>query len=113
MKRDLWFKLVSLLVSCQFMATTVVQAAPAVYAIKVAEDHGKVLQRYRGESEKTIIHIQDAHENLDAQMNVANIVRDIMQQDDSAVVGVEGAARELDMSSYRAFPFEDVKSAKG
>ncbi|MFH1384192.1 MAG: FHA domain-containing protein, partial [Candidatus Omnitrophota bacterium] len=73
-------KLGALTVAIVFSFTTVVSAAPVCYSLKIPEEEGRVTQRYKGEGEKTIIHIQDAHSNLEAQYNLAKIIQYLAAQ---------------------------------
>jgi len=65
-------RVVAIVTMCVFTWTTICFADPGrVYRVQVPERIGKVKQRYKGNSEKTIIHIQDAHTSFEAQNNIA------------------------------------------
>jgi hypothetical protein len=76
MKRFL--KTSSLLICSIFTVQTVVWSSPSVFSINVNEKHGVVSHRYKGEDERVIIHVQDAHANSLAQENMAKIICDLL-----------------------------------
>lgn len=112
MKHMRKMKGMAIAVLCMFMWTSTVCAAPSqVYSIQVSDEYGQIKQRYKGTSPKTIIHIQDAHSNLDAQKNIAHIINELVSRDQAAVVGVEGAVGEVDLDTFRSFPIEQARDA--
>ena len=60
------------------------------------------------ESDRWIIHIQDAHCNLEAQTNIAKIIRRLRKQGRMDIVLVEGAEGAIDPSVLKDYP--DKKS---
>ena len=79
--------------------------------MKVSEDHGKVKQRYKGTSSKTVIHIQDAHTSFEAQQNLAAIIKDLIANDTTPLIGVEGGVGEIDVDPFRSFPVKEARDA--
>ena len=73
-------KVMAIVVCFIFSFTTISWSAQAVYTITVPEKNGKVLQRYKGNEGKIIIHVQDAHSSFDAQKNLAAIICSLLPQ---------------------------------
>ena len=48
---------------------------PLVNEISVPENLGKIQQRFQGNKERIVIHIQDSHANYEAQKNYAGILQ--------------------------------------
>lgn len=108
----LLMRMAAFLLSVVFAFTSTVSAAPSCYEIRVPEEYGTVTQRYKGDANKPcVIHIQDAHSSLDAQMNIANILKFTSMQNYKSVVGVEGAAGSLVVAPFREFPIKSVRDA--
>src|SRR3989338_386211 len=62
-----------------------------------------------------VVHVQDAHENLEAQRNIAKIIESLAsnaQADSKAIapliVGLEGAEGAFNFSPYRSFPDKEI-----
>ncbi|MBN1493491.1 MAG: hypothetical protein JW938_05030 [Candidatus Omnitrophica bacterium] len=92
-----------------FSATTVLaQTGKGVYSIIVPDKLGKVKERYVGQTESVVVHIQDAHASVEAQQNIAHIIEFMIRKDDLNVVGTEGATGPVNMDYYRGLPFKDV-----
>ncbi len=51
-----------------------------------------------------IIHIQDAHDQYDAQKNIARLIESLQAGAGIALVGVEGATGGFNLAPYRNFP---------
>jgi hypothetical protein len=128
------FKITAAFLAIIFTWTTISLSAPPVYTIKVSENAGRVSQRYKGRTTRTIIHIQDAHSNMSAQKNIAHIINELIphikptlpghaapevfragrekKNEDSLnipFVGIEGAMGSYDLKTLRDFPLADVK----
>jgi signal transduction histidine kinase len=52
-----------------------------------------------------VLHIQDVHQNADAQRNIGELVGVLARAHLTDVVALEGSWRPLDFSSYRNFPY--------
>ena len=48
-------------------------------AISIPEEFGKIEESFSGASGKTIIYIQDAHDSLEAQENIAKIISHLVE----------------------------------
>lgn len=76
---------------------------------------GHVWKRFTGTGDKTIIHIQDAHCNFQAQKNIAELLKLFSREFKKAglrkdvAVFVEGAAGTVDTSFFGSFPYLEVK----
>lgn len=55
-------------------------------------------------SDKWVIHIQDAHCNLDAQQNISNILRKMLGKNRLDLVLLEGASGKIDPSVLKDYP---------
>ncbi|MBN1492549.1 MAG: hypothetical protein JW938_00220 [Candidatus Omnitrophica bacterium] len=105
-----WKTITSIITLVMFVcAQSTFAAAPKVYTVKLPKEACDVKERWKGKSNKTVIHIQDAHNNVDAQMNIARIIEGLVTDNDIEVVGVEGAASKIDLSDLRSFPSESAK----
>ncbi|MBI2118260.1 MAG: hypothetical protein HYT97_01375 [Elusimicrobia bacterium] len=69
--------------------------------------------------DRIVLHIQDAHENFQAQANIAKILESLIRntsyiskQNSKAqgkiIVGLEGAKGELNFAPYRSFPDKEI-----
>ncbi|MBN1493256.1 MAG: hypothetical protein JW938_03830 [Candidatus Omnitrophica bacterium] len=79
------------------------------YSVKIPTKFGKVKERYRGDNNKVIVHIQDAHTSYEAQENIANIIEYLVDDNVVDVVAVEGAEGTIDLEPFRLFPVDDVR----
>ena len=75
----------------------------------VNPDHAKVKERYKGNSDKVVIHVQDAHNSYEAQENISNLIGELNQKGVISSVGVEGAEGPVDVTPYASYP---IKSAR-
>ncbi|MBI4970439.1 MAG: metallophosphoesterase, partial [Candidatus Omnitrophica bacterium] len=78
--------------------------------IRVPDKLGKVLESFRGLSGKSVIFIQDAHANYDAQNSIRGLIDYFQKKRDIRLVGLEGGEGVLDLSVLRAFPDQKVKA---
>lgn len=70
-------------------------------ALQIPEQHGRIIDAYEGNSDKTIIHIQDAHVHYEAQKNLASILESLIRNNQLKLVLVEGGKRRGELSSFR------------
>lgn len=78
--------------------------------IGITKDIGTIKDRYRGkDTEKTVIHIQDAHCNYEAQQNIARILEELIKNHNINFVAVEGADGIVDTSWFKAFPDAEIR----
>jgi len=78
-------------------------------AISIPRNLGIIAERYKGESDYTVIHIQDSHINPAAQFNIVKIIEQIATKHDISLMCLEGASTELDTSFYDKFPDDEAK----
>ncbi|MCD6461071.1 hypothetical protein J7L67_10450 [bacterium] len=109
-----FFKLLSLLlVELLFYQPVSFASQTSEDAIRsaVPDKYGSVrIVKTTDESDKWIIHIQDAHCNLEAQTNIAKIIRRLKKHGCMDIVLVEGAQGAIDTSAIKNYP--DKKSKK-
>ena len=63
----------------------------------------KIVLPPNGRADKIIIHIQDVHQNEDAQKNIGSVVQVLINAKQAGLVALEGAFEPIDLSCYRAF----------
>ena len=78
-------------------------------AIGISKDVGTIKTRYKGNSGKSIIHIQDAHCNYEAQTNISKILENLSKNHNINFVSVEGADGHIDTSWFKAFPDAEIR----
>ncbi|MDD5634528.1 MAG: hypothetical protein PHW46_04545, partial [Candidatus Omnitrophica bacterium] len=124
-KNSLAFKLVNLLLiftfatyNVAFSVTEAKLAAPDIQAkqealtvenIGIAIDCGTIKSKYQGTAGKTIIHIQDAHCNYEAQSNINKILDQLTKECAVKMISVEGAEGIVDTTWFRAFPDAEIR----
>ncbi len=57
-------------------------------------------------SNRVVIHIQDIHRNQEAQENIGNAVRSLIDNKTVDLVALEGAFAPIDLSWYRSYPHQ-------
>ncbi|MBP9866167.1 MAG: hypothetical protein KBC91_07180, partial [Candidatus Omnitrophica bacterium] len=75
----------------------------------IPENLGQVKRSFQGKRQKTIIHIQDAHANEEAQYNIARMIEYFAAEHGLQWVGVEGAQGELYTQLLSFFPDQEVR----
>jgi hypothetical protein len=124
-KKPIFLKAVSLVLlftflfyNVSFAATEEGTPAPAdieekkeltIDDIGIAIDAGMVKSKFKGESDKIIVHIQDAHCNYEAQSNITKILEQLSKEDDVRMISVEGAEGIVDTSWFKAFPDPEIR----
>ena len=77
--------------------------------IGVAIDCGTIKSKYTGKNGKTIIHIQDAHCNYEAQSNITRILEQLSKECGIDMISVEGAEGIVDTAWFKAFPDSEIR----
>lgn len=77
--------------------------------IGVALNIGNVRSSFRGNNGKTIVHIQDAHCNYEAQTNINRLLEQFTGEYGIDLISVEGAEGTVDTSWFRAFPDAEIR----
>ncbi len=125
MKKSPVFKLFSAFLSITFFLSNISFAAidanigapeieksgepVSVEDIGIAIDTGTIKNKYAGTSGKTIIHIQDAHCNFEAQSNINKILEQVTKECGVDMISVEGAEGLVDTAWFRAFPDAEIR----
>ena len=68
------------------------------------ESYGTIKKTFRGKGGPIIVHIQDAHINEEAQLNIANILQYYSEKYQLGLVNLEGATGELYTELFSFFP---------
>ena len=74
----------------------------------LSSDLGTVKTSYNYQGDKLIYHIHDAHCKADAQLNISNIIENIINRHNCAVIAIEGAAGPIYAENFRQFPDKEV-----
>ena len=53
---------------------------------------------------KVVVHIQDIHQNLDAQKNIGKAIESLVVQDQVGLIALEGSVEPIDLEFVRAYP---------
>ncbi|MGB3241587.1 MAG: hypothetical protein WBB66_01880, partial [Candidatus Omnitrophota bacterium] len=77
--------------------------------IGIAIDSGTVKNKYKGRSDKIIVHIQDAHCNYEAQNNINKILDQLWKDYGVKMISVEGAEGIVDTTWFKAFPDAEIR----
>jgi hypothetical protein len=73
--------------------------------------HGTISQAYfapNAAQGPLVVHIQDVHEQREAQMNISGLISEIVGTGAVSLVGLEGAAGSFNLVPYRTFPDKAV-----
>ncbi len=81
-----------------------------LHSIKIPSELGQVKRAFRGSGKGTVIHIQDAHVNEEAQRNIAGIMDYFFKEHQVRLANVEGASGELAHHLLSAFPDTNARS---
>lgn len=125
-------KSIAALLTVLVSINTIVFSSPDyAYRISIPEQYGKVKERWKQaelrDEKRSVIVVQDAHDNFGAQRNISRILQWVMERDvfeylpdrhDShrpvaprdLIVGIEGASQEVDLSYLRKYPFQAART---
>ena len=81
----------------------------SVEDIGIAIDVGTVRSKFTGQTGRTIVHIQDAHCNFEAQSNISRILEQLAKDSGIDMISVEGAEGNVDTAWFRAFPDAEIR----
>ena len=62
----------------------------------------------RRSSPPIVIHIQDVHQNPEAQKNIGKVIQELIAKKQVGLVALEAAFEPIDVQAYRAFPDREV-----
>ena len=79
--------------------------------IQVPETYGRVIDVFQGGSDKTIIHIQDAHVHYEAQKNLASILESLIQRNQLKLILLEGGSGHVELASLRKLASREAREA--
>ncbi len=78
-------------------ATSPIASAISPYNISVPEEFGQVEDVFQGDpSSPLIVHVQNVHANYEAQVNIKNILKHLVDQYQFSLIQLEGAVSKLD-----------------
>ncbi|MCB1196140.1 hypothetical protein KDK77_08135, partial [bacterium] len=77
--------------------------------LKIPNTLGAVQERYAGETDSLVIHIQDTHTSYSAQKYLSHILRFLHDSYDTSLIGIEGASGIIDTSEFSRFPDKEIK----
>lgn len=81
------------------------------YMNRVSQDYGLVKDTYIAKP-KTIVHIQDAHANLEAQVNIQRILNDLSKNmDDYPLIALEGADGSINTNIFSSMGDKKLKES--
>ena len=87
-----------------------VYAEPVTFEkINIPSGYADVTEKYEGNSDFCVIHIQDAHCVYDAQKNINSILNSITSDNTVSLIAIEGAADNIDTTEFSTFPDSNVK----
>ncbi|MFH1395049.1 MAG: hypothetical protein ABIH09_02720, partial [Candidatus Omnitrophota bacterium] len=70
---------------------------------------GEILYSYQGESNKFVIHLQDAHCNYFAQHKIADILDYLNKEYGLSIVNLEGGVKEYDLRAFTSITGKDIR----
>lgn len=76
--------------------------------IRFPKEIASVKEQFVGGSDKFVVHIQDAHCNYEAQMNIADVTRRMVEDYSVKLIGVEGSVGVIDTSPFANFPDKTI-----
>ncbi len=85
--------------------------SPGLGPIQISEKFGRVVDTYEGKTDKTIVHIQDAHVHYEAQKNLAAILDSLIRNNHMTLVLVEGGDKRGELSSLRKLASREAREA--
>lgn len=77
-------------------------------SVQVPAGIGKIQKIYQGKSRDVVVLVQDAHAIPDAQRNIEKIIEHFQKQYGVNLIGIEGAAAELDPQLFQSFPDKEI-----
>ncbi len=77
---------------------------------RIPDSFGIIKEVHEGNPEKTLVYLQDAHCNFEAQSNSAKILQDLVANYGLKLVNVEGSSGVIDTTPFAQFPDKDIKT---
>ncbi len=109
-------KIISLALTISLVSTPSVFSFPATFspmaashpAFTLPQELGTIEEVYQGSDNRLVVFIQDAHVNLNAQQNIAQIIELLIQEHGFSLVGQEAGEGNVDTRLLRAFPVREI-----
>ena len=70
---------------------------------------GEIRYSFRGDKDKVVIHVQDAHSNRFAQSKIADIIDYLNKEYGLTIVNLEGGAGEYDLSVFTRISGDEIR----
>lgn len=80
-----------------------VSSADPAAGLRIPSETGTIEESFTGTSGKTVYYIQDAHDSLEAQENIARLIQRFVEQDSVRTVFEEGYEGPVPLDSYFGF----------
>lgn len=93
-------KIASIFLSVSLVFSGIVYAAPAARETAIPPRLAAIEESFEGPSGKTVTFIQDAHNSMEAQKNIARLVRHFVENEDVKTVYEEGYQGEVPSDRY-------------
>jgi len=109
LKNKIWLKTVAVLFTQGLLLLSITWAA--IPEIRIPSQYGTVKETYAAQNngqvpERTIIHIQDAHCNYEAQKNMAKVLEYLAREYNLKLIMVEGGSGNVNLSFLRNYADE-------
>lgn len=99
-----------LLAARSVLSTEQIKLMPA-WLNTISSAHGSISAAYfapNAADRPLVVHIQDVHEQREAQMNISGLISELVNTGAVSLVGLEGATGAFDLVPYRTFPNKAV-----
>lgn len=77
--------------------------------IFISKEYGRIREVFKGNKDKLIIAIQDAHCNFEAQTNISRILDSLVKNNGLSFVFLEGSSGVIDPLLFTTFPDEEIR----
>lgn len=79
------------------------------YNISISEETGKIDEVFQGSpNSPLVVHVQDAHANYEAQVNIKKIIAELVEKYGFSLVQLEGAVSKLDPDALKPSYLEEA-----
>ncbi len=80
-----------------------------IFDLVIPRSWGRIKEEFKGNTDKVIVYIQDAHSNYEAQTNIMNILDLLVEDYGLSVVGIEGAGGVIETDLFASFPEDEIR----
>ncbi|MBI3291394.1 MAG: hypothetical protein HYZ73_01075, partial [Elusimicrobia bacterium] len=91
-----------------YVSPTALKRYPVLGGLPFAHGTVQALHLAPGHRAPLVIHIQDAHQVVEAQRNIAGIIQNLVDHHGVHLIGIEGALGRLHPDPYRTFPTREI-----